>query len=41
MNKNDYIIRLERSEEHRDVENLVREAFPPKEKLKLPGQLFG
>ena len=27
MNKNDYIIRLERSEEHRDVENLVREAF--------------
>jgi len=27
MNKNDYIIRLERSEEHRDVEALVREAF--------------
>ena len=27
MNKNDYTIRLERSEEHRDVENLVREAF--------------
>ena len=27
MNKNDYTIRLERSEEHRDVENLVRETF--------------
>ena len=27
MNKNDYTIRLERSEEHGDVENLVREAF--------------
>lgn len=27
MNKNDYIIRLERKEEHREVENLVREAF--------------
>ena len=27
MNKNDYTIRLERSEEHRDVENLIREAF--------------
>ena len=27
MNKNDYTIRLERFEEHRDVENLVREAF--------------
>lgn len=27
MNKNDYTIRLERSKEHRDVENLVREAF--------------
>ena len=27
MNKNDYTIRLERSEEHRDVEVLVREAF--------------
>ena len=27
MNKNDYTIRLERAEEHRDVENLVREAF--------------
>ena len=27
MNKNDYIIRLERKEEHRAVENLVREAF--------------
>lgn len=27
MNKNDYIIRLERKDEHRDVENLVREAF--------------
>ena len=27
MNKNDYTIRLERSEEHRDVEALVREAF--------------
>ena len=27
MNKNDYTIRLERSEERRDVENLVREAF--------------
>ena len=27
MNKKDYTIRLERSEEHRDVENLVREAF--------------
>ena len=27
MNKNDYTIRLERSEEHRDVETLVREAF--------------
>ena len=27
MNKNDCIIRLERKEEHRKVENLVREAF--------------
>ena len=27
MNKNDYIIRLERREEYRKVENLVREAF--------------
>ena len=27
MNKNDYIIRLERKEEHREVEALVREAF--------------
>lgn len=27
MNKNDCIIRLERKEEHREVENLVREAF--------------
>lgn len=27
MNKNDYTIRLERKEEHREVENLVREAF--------------
>ncbi len=27
MNKNDIIFRLERKEEHREVENLVREAF--------------
>lgn len=27
MNKNDYIIRLERHEDYREVENLVREAF--------------
>lgn len=27
MNKNDYIIRLERKEEHAEVENLIREAF--------------
>ena len=27
MNKNDYIIRLERREDHGKVENLVREAF--------------
>ena len=27
MNKNDYIIRLEKNEEYREVENLVREAF--------------
>ena len=27
MNKNDYIIRLERKEEHREVEHLVRESF--------------
>ena len=27
MNKNDYIIRLERKEEYRDVEHMVREAF--------------
>lgn len=27
MNKNDYIIRLERKEEYREVENLVRGAF--------------
>ncbi len=27
MNKNDYIIRIERKEEHREVENLVRESF--------------
>jgi len=27
MNKNDYIIRLERKEEYREVENMVRESF--------------
>lgn len=27
MNKNDYIVRVERKEEHREVETLVREAF--------------
>ncbi|MDO4571239.1 MAG: N-acetyltransferase [Planctomycetia bacterium] len=27
MNKKDYIIRLERQDEHREVENLVRESF--------------
>ena len=27
MNKNDYYIRLERKEDHREVENLVRESF--------------
>lgn len=27
MNKNDYIIRLEREEEYREVENLIRESF--------------
>lgn len=27
MNKNDYIIRLERKEEYREVENLVRQSF--------------
>ena len=27
MNKNDYIIRLERENEHREVENLIRESF--------------
>ena len=27
MNKNDYLIRLERKEEHREVEHLVRESF--------------
>ena len=27
MNKNDYIIRLERKEEYREVETLVREAL--------------
>lgn len=27
MNKNDYTIRLERKEEYREVENLVRESF--------------
>lgn len=27
MNKNDYVIRLERKDEYRDVENLVRESF--------------
>jgi len=27
MNKNDYIIRLEKKEEYREVENLVRESF--------------
>ena len=27
MNKNDYIIRLEKKEDYREVENLVREAF--------------
>ena len=27
MNKNDYIIRLERKEEYREVENVVRESF--------------
>ena len=27
MNKNDYMIRLERKEEHRRVESLVRDSF--------------
>ena len=27
MQQNGYLIRLERKEEHREVENLVREAF--------------
>lgn len=27
MSKNDYVIRLEKADEHREVENLVREAF--------------
>ena len=27
MNKNDYMIRLEREEEYREVENLVREGM--------------
>ena len=27
MRKNDYLIRLERKEDHRIVENLVRESF--------------
>ena len=27
MNKNDYIIRLERKDEHREIESLVRESF--------------
>lgn len=27
MNKNDYLIRLEREEDYREVENLIREAF--------------
>ena len=27
MNKNDYCIRLERTEEHRQVEHLIRESF--------------
>ena len=27
MNKNDYIIRSERTEDHREVENLIRESF--------------
>ena len=75
MNKNDYTIRLERSEEYRDADasfflckelvpgyldgitgvyqtpqgyyvddadvDAFDKAFPPKEKLKLPGQIFG
>ena len=68
MDTNGIKIRLEKKEEYREVENLVREAFwnvyrgvyqtpqgyyvrdcdveefdkefPPKKKLKLPGQLF-
>lgn len=35
----DIVIRLEKKEEQREVENLVKE-FPHKEKFKLPGQLF-
>lgn len=27
MSKNDYVIRLEKADEHREVETLVREAF--------------
>lgn len=27
MNKNDFIIRLERKDEHKEVEQLVRESF--------------
>lgn len=27
MNKNDYVIRLERSEDYRKVEELIRESF--------------
>lgn len=75
MNKKDYTIRLERSEEHRDADasfflckelvpgyldgvtgvyqtpqgyyvddadvDAFDKAFPPKEKLILPGQIFG
>lgn len=68
MKKNDCMIRLEKKEDYREVENLIRESFwnvyrpgcyehyvihvldkdveafdagfPPKKKLKLPGQLF-
>ena len=40
MTKNAVTIRLEIKNDYREVENLIRESFPPKEKLKLKGQLF-
>ena len=40
MNKQDYTIRLEREEEYREVENLVRERFPQLQEIAFRFGMF-